>query len=342
MPRGSSWPARYATCRRPRVTERRQAEYDFACVETNIGTNSVVQNEAKAVLKIVKSTLLMAIAFLFPILFEPSIAETQEKGGRTGAAGPKETFRDCSDCPEMVVVPAGEFTMGSPPSERGRNPDEGPQHKVTVARPFAVGKYEVTFAEWDACVAGAGCAYKPGDNDWGRGKRPVINVSWTDAQQFVGWLTKKTGKPYRLLTEAEWEYTARGTTKAIDQPPAFSTGPTINPNQANYDGNFIYGAGAKMGIYRQKTLDVGSFKSNTFGLHDMHGNVWEWVEDCYKDSYAGAPTDGSAVKASNCKLNILRGGAWNYYPQLLRSAYRYASAPTVRVENAGFRVARSM
>jgi formylglycine-generating enzyme required for sulfatase activity len=298
---------------------------------------------AKAVLKIVEPTLRIAIAFLLLILFQLSVAEAQEKDRRAGdTAGPKDAFRDCTDCPEMVVVPAGEFMMGSPPSERGRNPDEGPQRKVTFARPFAAGKFEVTFAQWDACVAEAGCTHKPGDNDWGRGKRPVINVSWNDAQQFVGWLAKKSGKPYRLLTEAEWEYAARGTTKAIDRLPPFSTGPTINPNQANYDGNFVYGAGAKMGIYRQKTLDVGSFKSNAFGLHDMHGNVWEWVEDCYKDSYAGAPTDGSAVKAFSCKLNILRGGAWNYYPQLLRSAYRYASTPGVRMENAGFRVARSM
>jgi formylglycine-generating enzyme required for sulfatase activity len=287
--------------------------------------------------------LWVAIAFLLLILFQPPISEAQEKGTRAGGtAGPKDAFRDCADCPEMIVVPAGEFMMGSPPSERGRNSDEGPQRKVTFAQPLATGKYVVTFAQWDACVAAGGCTHRPGDNDWGRGKRPVINVSWNDAQQFVGWLAKKTGKPYRLLTEAEWEYAARGSTKAIDRQPPFSTGLTINPNQANYDGNFSYGAGGKTGIYRQKTLEVGSFKPNAFGLYDMHGNVWEWVEDCYKDSYAGAPTDGLAVKSSSCKLNILRGGAWNYYPQLLRSAYRYASAPGVRMENAGFRVARSM
>jgi len=293
--------------------------------------------------KIVETTLRGAIAFLLLVLFQLSVSAAQEKGRRAGeAAGPKDVFRDCADCPEMMVVPAGEFMMGSPPSERGRNPDEGPQRKVTFAQPFGVSKYEVTFAQWDACVAAAGCTHKPGDNDWGRGKRPVINVSWEDTHQFVAWLVKKTGKPYRLLTEAEWEYAARGITVALERPPAFSTGPTINPNQANYDGNFVYGGGAKMGIYRQKTLEVGSFKPNAFGLYDMHGNVWEWVEDCYKDSYAGAPTDGSAVKAASCNLHILRGGAWNYYPQLLRCAYRYASAPSVRMENAGFRVARSM
>jgi formylglycine-generating enzyme required for sulfatase activity len=298
---------------------------------------------AKAVLKIVEPTLRLTIAFLLLVLFQLPVAAAQEKGRRAGeAADPKGAFRDCADCPEMIVVPAGEFMMGSPPSERGRNPDEGPQRKVTFAQPFAAGKYEVTFAQWDACVAAAGCTHKPGDNDFGRGKRPVINVSWGDTHQFVTWLAKKTGKPYRLLTEAEWEYAARGSTVAVERPPAFSTGPTINPNQANYDGNFVYGGGAKMGIYRQKTLEIGSFKPNAFGLYDMHGNVWEWVEDCYKDSYAGAPTDGSAVKASSCKLRILRGGAWNYYPQLLRSAYRYASAPSIRMENAGFRVARAM
>jgi formylglycine-generating enzyme required for sulfatase activity len=298
---------------------------------------------AKAVQNIVDPTLRGVIAFVLLLLSQLSGAEAQQKGSRAGEiAGPKNAFRDCAACPEMVVVPAGEFIMGSPPSERDRNPDEGPQRRVTFAQPLAVGKYEVTFAQWDACVAEAGCTHKPGDNDWGRGKRPVINVSWNDAQQFAGWLAQKTGKPYRLLTEAEWEYAARGTTKATDPQSPFSTGPTINYSQANYDANFVYGVGAKMGVYRQKTLDVGSFKPNAFGLNDMHGNVWEWVGDCYKDSYAGAPADGSAVTSRNCLLNILRGGAWNYYPQLLRSAYRYASAPGVRAENMGFRVARSM
>jgi formylglycine-generating enzyme required for sulfatase activity len=157
----------------------------------------------------------------------------------------------------------------------------------------------------------------------------------------VAWLTKKTGKPYRLLTEAEWEYAARATTKASDQHPPFSTGATINYRQANYDANFKYGSG-QQGLYRQKTLDVGSLPRNAFGLHDMHGNVWEWVEDCYRDSYAGAPIDGSAVASADCGLRILRGGSWNYYPQLLRAAYRYASAPGVRTEYIGLRVARAM
>ena len=249
-------------------------------------------------------------------------------------------IQDCPGCPEMVAIPGGEFLMGSPKEERGRDRNEGPQRKVTI-RPFAAGKFEVTFAQWDACVAEGGCSHKPGDQGWGRGKRPVINVSWEDARQYVAWLSKKTGQPYRLLTEAECEYAARGVTKTTEPHTPFSTGATINYKQANYDANFKYGGGPQ-GIYRQKTMDVGSFRRNAFGLHDMHGNVWEWVEDCYKESYDGAPADGSAVTASACALRILRGGAWNYFPRLLRSAYRYATAGDARLENMGFRVARAL
>ena len=253
---------------------------------------------------------------------------------------PGHQFRDCAICPEMVVVPAGVFLMGSPEHERGRGKDEGPQHRVEFLKPFAVGKFEATFAQWDACVSEGGCTHKPSDEGWGRGRRPVINISWNDAKQFVAWLTKKSGKPYRLLTEAEWEYAARATTGADASQP-FATGTTINYKQANYDANFTYGDG-HMGIYRQKTLDVGSLPKNAFGLYDMHGNVWEWVEDCYRDSYVGAPADGSAVTSLSCALHILRGGGWNYQPQYLRSAYRYATPPGVRMENAGLRVARGL
>jgi formylglycine-generating enzyme required for sulfatase activity len=278
---------------------------------------------------------------LLMFLMATGAEAAQRRSEPADPSGAGRVFRDCPACPEMAVVPAGEFMMGSPESEKGRGKDEGPQRKVTFAQPFAVGKFEVTFAQWDACTAEGGCTHKPGDENWGRGKRPVINVSWDDARQFVAWLTKKTGKPYRLLTEAEWEYSARAMTKIPETNPPFSTGPTINYKQANYDANFTYNKGPQ-GVYRQKTLDVGSLPRNAFGLHDMHGNVWEWVEDCYKDSYAGAPADGSAVTSPNCGLRILRGGAWNYYPRLLRSAYRYATAPGIRTENAGLRVARAM
>jgi formylglycine-generating enzyme required for sulfatase activity len=256
------------------------------------------------------------------------------------AAGTGGLFRDCAGCPEMMLVPAGTFMMGSPENEIGRGSNEGPQRKVTM-RSFAIGKHEVTFAQWDACAAEGGCAHKPGDETWGRGKRPAINISWHDATQFVAWLSRKSGKDYRLPTEAEWEYAARGIADASLPHPPFATGTTINYRQANYDANFTYADG-KMGLYRQKTVEVGTFRGNAFGLHDMHGNVWEWVQDCYRDSYRGAPTDGSAVAARDCSLRVLRGGSWNYYPQLLRSAYRYATAPEVRLDMVGLRVARSL
>ena len=210
-----------------------------------------------------------------------------------------------------VVVPAGSFLMGSPSSEEGRSDWEGPQHWVTIKKPFAVGVYEVTFEEWDACVSAGGCgAYRPDDNGWGRGRRPVINVDWEDAQRFVEWLRDVTGQPFRLLSESEWEYAARaGTTTP------YHYGRTITVKQANGDiDERWYG----------KTLPVGSFDANEFGLHDVHGNVSEWVQDCSNDNYRGAPRDGSAWEAGDCSCRVLRGGEWNDYPSALRSASRSA------------------
>ena len=283
--------------------------------------------------------MVRALLTLATLLLWPPHAHAQKQAAEQNSGA--RVFRDCPGCPEMVVVPAGEFMMGSPESERGRGSNEGPQRKVVIRQAFALGKFEVTFAQWEACIAGGACKHKPHDETWGRGKRPVINVSWHDARQFVAWLASTTGKTYRLPTEAEWEYAARGVTSASQPHPPFSTGTTINYKQANYDANFIYGDG-KMGIFRQKTLDVGTFQKNAFGLHDMHGNVWEWVQDCYQDRYQGAPTDGSAVTSPNCDLRILRGGSWNYFPQLLRSAYRYATTPDIQLDMVGFRVARSL
>ena len=237
------------------------------------------------------------------------------------AAGPG---KDCAECPEMVTVPAGSFVMGSPAGEEGRDDDEGPQRTVTIGRAFAVGKFEVTFAEWDACVAGGGCnGYRPEDRGWGRGNRPVIYVNWNDAQAYVQWLSNRTGKRYRLLSEAEWEYVARaGTTTP------FSFGNTITPAQARFASD--------------RTAAVGSFPANRFGLHDMHGNVWEWTEDCYNGSYAGAPSDGSAWRSGDCSRPVLRGGSWYNYPRYLRSAGRDGNDPSHRVNYVGFRVARTL
>ena len=246
-------------------------------------------------------------------------------------------FQDCDTCPKMVVVPQGTFTMGSPASEEGSGDWERPQHQVTISNPFAVGKFEVTFREWDACVSEGGCSHRPDDNGWGRGSRPVINVIWDDAQQYVSWLSRKTGKLYRLLSESEWEYVARAGTTG-----PFHFGSTISTDQANYRGNYTYGGGSK-GVYRGKTVAVGSFPANSFGLHDVHGNVWEWVEDCSHDNYQGAPSDGSAwVTGGDCDKRVLRGGSWNNSPWFLRSAGRNWIVAGYRYISDGFRVARTL
>ena len=242
----------------------------------------------------------------------------------------KDSFRDCPDCPEMVAVPAGSFMMGSPASEEGRNADEGPQRKVTIAKPFAAGKFEVTFAQWDACVAARGCAHKPSDQGWGRGNRPVINVSWDDAREYVTWLAKKTGNAYRMLSEAEWEYAARAGSAS-----KYPWSDDVGRNLANCNG-----CGSQWDS--KQTAPVGSFSANGFGLHDMHGNVLEWVEDCHKDGYSDAPSDGSARAISDCSTRGVRGGAWSLVSRTVRSAARLSNYPDYRVADRGFRVARTL
>jgi formylglycine-generating enzyme required for sulfatase activity len=253
------------------------------------------------------------------------------------ALKPNDTFKECAACPEMVVVPAGSFMMGAPQDEDGRYDDEGPQHRVTFARQFAVGRFAVTFDEWDACVADGGCdGYRPDDRKWGRGRRPVINVSWKDAKNYVAWLSRKTGKTYRLPSEAEREYVARaGTTTP------FWWGSSISTSQANYDGNFTYGGGQK-GEWRQKTVPVDSFAPNPWGLYQVHGNVWEWTEDCRNRSYAGAPEDGSAWKSGDCNIRVLRGGTWRSRPRSLRAAIRDESLAGLGSHLLGFRVGRTL
>jgi len=255
--------------------------------------------------------------------------------------GSGQSARDCPTCPEMVMVPSGSFQMGSPESEEGRIANENPVRTVTIGQPFAVGKFEVTFAEWEACVSGGGCQSNktPSAMGWGKGRHPVINVSWNDAKEYVEWLSNMTGQTYRMLTEAEWEYVARA-----DTTTPFSTGPTITSKQANFDGSLTYGDSAK-GEYRQKTVEVGSLNTpNAFGLHDVHGNVWEWVEDCWINSYNGAASDASArtTACTDGELRVLRGGSWRFGPSLLRSAVRSGNSSTIRIFIIGFRLARSV
>jgi len=237
---------------------------------------------------------------------------------------PGEIFRDCPDCSEMVVVPAGEFKMGS-----AETVYEKPEHRVVIANPFAIGRREITFEEWDLCVAAGGCKYRPDDHGWGRGNRPVIDVSWDDAKAFVNWLSQKTQKGYRLPSEAEWEYAARAGTNS-----QFWWGRAPVSGNANCEDC--------SSTPPRRTLPTGSFRPNGFGLFDVAGNVAEWVEDCWNDSYRGAPADGSAWTTGQCRQRGLRGGSFASRANFTRSAARFRYDQDVRYYANGFRVARDL
>lgn len=248
---------------------------------------------------------------------------------RSGADGtlPRPGFRDCAQCPEIVVVPAGSFMMGSE-----EYTIERPVHNVTIAKPFAVGKFEVTFAEWDACVAAGGCKHAPGDGSWGRGNRPVMNMSWQDVtREYLPWLSRTTGKSYRLLSEAEREYAARASSQS-----KYGWGDDIGKNRASFDG-----CGSQWDL--RQTAPVGSFAASVYGIFDMHGNVGEWVQDCWHDNYHGAPTDGSAWTKSCSGISVIvRGGSFIDVRGNLRPASRLGSSPDLRSSSIGFRVARTL
>jgi formylglycine-generating enzyme required for sulfatase activity len=235
-------------------------------------------------------------------------------------------FRDCPECPEMTIVQGGTFTMGSSPAEAGHDQNESPQHAVMISR-FAVGRFDVTFSEWEACAMAGGCRGNPSPDDggFGRGRHPVINVTWNDAHEYVQWLSARSGCKYSLLTEAEWEYVARAGTTST-----YYTGQTISASQANFGDNVGH------------TLPVGSYPPNPWTLFDLAGNVNSWVEDCDSTNYDGAPTNGSAWVRPDCHYRIIRGGSWLDKVLVLRSARRYEFNPNSSDNDLGFRVARAL
>jgi formylglycine-generating enzyme required for sulfatase activity len=294
--------------------------------------------------------------------FLPATAQNPPPAAQEQTAKPN-VFRDCESCPEMVVVPAGSFAMGSPKDEEGRFDNEGPQHEVKIPRPLAVGRLEVTVDQFAAFVKETGRDMGSTCDVWEKGKwserpgrswrdpgfaqsgtHPVACVSWDDAKAYVAWLSARTGKPYRLPSEAEWEYAARA-------------GTTTRFHFGNDEKDFCrHGNGADRTAQKDVpgakkwtvlacqdghayTAPTGSFATNGFGLHDMHGNLWEWTEDCWHDSYAGAPADGSAwTTGGDCKVRVLRGGSWGYPPRYLRTAVRGQIPTAYRYVNDGFRV----
>ena len=266
-----------------------------------------------------KKAAIVVHALLF-FVYSHAQAQGQEHDSQETAAIVSELAGD------MVSIPGGSFRMGDLSGE-GYD-DEKPVRTVTVPA-FKLGKYEVTFAQWDACVAAGGCGgYSP--NDWGRarGNRPVINVTWGRVQSFIEWLNERTGGSFRLPSEAEWEYAARA-----GSTTEYSWGDDIGNNLANCANYFC-------GDQWEYAAPVGSFPANAWGLHDMHGNVWEWVQDCWNDSYNGAPTDGSAWTSGYCSQRVGRGGSWLNVPRALRSASRFRNARAYRGYRMGFRLAQ--
>lgn len=242
----------------------------------------------------------------------------REKRNKPGA-----TYKDCSDCPQMVVIPEGSFKMGSNESD-----NEQPIHTVTIKK-FSMSTTEVTFDQWDACHRAKGCSHKPQDEGWGRANNPVINVNWNDANEYAKWISKKTGKKYRLPSEAEWEYAARAGSMT-----KYPWGNIINCSQARY-GYFDDDCGTQ-----ESTDPVMSHAANKYGLYDMHGNVWEWTQDCWNESYYGAPNNGSPWLKGACARRVLRGGSWLNKADDLRSACRNWNSASRRFYFLGFRLAQ--
>lgn len=276
------------------------------------------------------------------------LTEATERGLRVG-----DRFKECETCPEMVVIPRGEFTMGSAPGQPGHEPDEAPTRKVTMRTAIAVARHAVMVGEFETFVAltgyrpGAGCRVfesgrwveradlsfrNPGFEQ--AADHPVVCVNWSDAKAYADWMTSRMNADYRLPSEAEREYATRAGSTG-----AFWWGNEIDPSRAAYDWSHAFGAGPKS-TARRGTHPVAAFQPNPWGLFQLHGNVSEWVEDCWNDSYRGAPVDGTAWTAGDCKRRVLRGGSWGYTPKDLRSAYREGATLSNRNFNFGFRVVR--
>ena len=263
------------------------------------------------------------------LVMRPSVLTAEQE--KEKAAKPGSDFKECAKgCPTMIVVPAGTFLMGSPEGKDNGDDQERPRHEVTIAKPFAVGRTDVTFAEWDICVAAGACPKVPDvDAGWGRGERPVVLVNWEEAKSYAAWLKRMTGKDYRLLSETEWEYAARA------------------GNQGRWsfgdDEHQVHDYAWFRGNSSDQIHPVAKKKPSAFGLYDMHGNVWQWVEDCYHNSYQGAPSNGSQwVEGCSEDKRVVRGGSWFSTGDRVRSALRYRHRSYSHVDNVGFRVGRTL
>ena len=278
-----------------------------------------------------------SLAALFLLAVDSTRLQAAGAPSRKGAgAAANIAFLDCRGCPPMVLVPAGVVELGSAESSQADARASG--HREVRIAAFAASVREITFDEWGLCVRSGGCkGYRPDDHGWGRGNRPVVDVSWADAQTYVDWLTAATGRKYRLLTEAEWEYAARAGTKT-----AYWWGDIASHDFANYGADKCCSGLAAGRDKWVNTAPVGSFPANPFGLHDMNGNVVEWVEDCSTGSYDRTPSDGTPFVSAGCLERVHRGGGWLNMPAHIRSDIRPGDVETSRTPNLGFRVAASL
>lgn len=253
---------------------------------------------------------------------------------------PGDALRDCAECPRLVVVPAGAFWQGATEGDRMAGASEKPRRRVSIREPFAIAATEVTFEQWDACVADGGCRARPADN-WGRGAMPVVNVSWNDAQEYVDWLTRRTGRAYRLPSESEWEYVARAGDEGM-----FAGGSEAavcqGANVAGAETDFAWRHTACSDAIALGTAPAGNLPANRLGLHDLVGNVAEWVQDCVNLSYVDAPTDGSAWERGMCGTRLARGGSWFAGTRDLRLSARLTLKVGERNDFTGFRVVRAL
>ena len=306
-----------------------------------------------------------------------AVAATSVKEAPRAVARPGTVFQDCPDCPRMVVVPAGEFVMGSPLAEAGRGVDEGPQRTVSIAQSFALGRSEITVAEFRRFVEESayrteaerdtraqGCSgfiyadpaagipepqavtswRSPGLAQAQIDSHPVLCVSWNDARAYAQWLSKKTGRRYRLPTEAEWEYAARAgtaTSRYWSDDPAQACRFANVADQSRFQ-TWSFGQKHECTDGHYFTAPAGGYAANRFGLYDMIGNVWEWTEDCWNASYASAPSDAIAWTAGDCTQRVCRGGSWSTVPRFARSAARHKNPADYRDNLTGFRLARTI
>ena len=268
-------------------------------------------------------------AQIFPAGISPLMPE------RERSLKPKDSFKECDACPEMVVVPKGTFTMGTPPKEEGRFDAEFPLHRVTIAKPFAVGRFKISFDEWDACVADGGCDGNRGDDHgFRRGRLPAAGISFEAAKAYLAWLSRKVGRTYRLPSESEREYFTRaGTTTP------FWFGKTITDKDANYYASIPYGGGPH-GVDAKAPKPVDAYAPNRFGLYQVHGNGWEWTEDCYNKRFnQDTPVDGSPWLEGDCTKRVIRGGPWDWHAYFLRAGMRNDA---YHGSGYSFRVVRSL